>query len=241
MAVLSIPRRTVARAARVLGVASASAALVLGAAGNSMACSIKDFSAEATCVGDKGVITVTDVDKGRVEATVTVFLQNNGADLRKVGEQKVRGSKEGTTITFEEDWEPNAEYRIHITAKPFVDQDIKPNLKTPATACAKEDDKGEESPSPSGSPSPSEPEASPSLPADDESGTPAPGTGEPSEDAAPSQPAGNEPTPAAGKSNLAETGADSNTPVIAGVAVALVALGGGAIFFGARRRGARTR
>ncbi|RSM92443.1 hypothetical protein DMH25_37080, partial [Streptomyces sp. WAC 01325] len=39
-------------------------------------------------------------------------------------------------------------------------------------------------------------------------------------------------------SNLAETGANSNTGMIAGIAVGLVALGGGAVFFGLRRRGA---
>ncbi len=70
---------------------------------------------------------------------MTVFLQNNGADIEKVGEQVVKGSKEGTTITFEEDWKPNAEYRIHVSAKPYVDQDIKPNLVTPSTPC-KEDE-----------------------------------------------------------------------------------------------------
>ncbi|MFE6406411.1 LAETG motif-containing sortase-dependent surface protein [Streptomyces sp. NPDC057837] len=238
MAVLSVSRRTasrrtVARSLRVLGVASASAALALGASGTAFACNINEFSAEAKCDGDKGVITVTDVDPAGVPATVSVYLQNNGADAKKVGEQVVKGSREGTTITFTENWKPNAEYRIHVKATPYVDEDIKPNLVTPATACKKE----EEPPAstPPATPAPSAPEASPSKPAE-EPGTPAP---EPSESAS-TTPAGNAPAPAAGDSNLAETGADSNTGVIAGIAAALVVVGGGAVFFGMRRRGAKS-
>jgi LPXTG-motif cell wall-anchored protein len=50
----------------------------------------------------------------------------------------------------------------------------------------------------------------------------------------------NAPSPAAGKSNLAETGASSNTGLIAGIAAALVVVGGGAVFLGMRRRGAKS-
>ncbi|MFF5314499.1 LAETG motif-containing sortase-dependent surface protein [Streptomyces massasporeus] len=225
MAVLSVSRR--ARAVRVLGVLSASAALALGTAGNALACDISEFSAEAKCDGDKGVITVTDVDPAGIPATVTVYLQNNGADAKKVGTQVVKGSREGTTITFADDWQPNAEYRIHVKAARYVDEDIKPNLVTPATACKKE-----EEPPASTPPATPTPSASPSKPAE-ETETPAP---EPSESQSTS-PAGNVPAPA-GDSNLAETGADSNTGLIAGIAAALVVVGGGAVFFGMRRRGA---
>ncbi|MCA2200845.1 LAETG motif-containing sortase-dependent surface protein [Streptomyces sp. SMS_SU21] len=220
------------RSVRALGVVSASAALALGAAGNAAACNINEFSAEAKCDGDKGVITVTDVDPAGVPATVTVFLQNNGADIEKVGEQVVRGSKEGTTITFEEDWKPNAEYRIHVTAKPYVDEDIKPNLVTPPTPC-KEDE--EESPSPE--PTPSEETSAPAE--ESEEPSPAPSESESESAAPPADTSDNAPSPA-GESNLAETGANSNTGVIAGVAAALVAIGGGAVFFGMRRRGANS-
>ncbi|WP_406356671.1 LPXTG cell wall anchor domain-containing protein [Streptomyces sp. NBC_01635] len=242
MTVLSVSRgtasrRTVARTVRALGVVSASAALTVGLAGSAAACNINEFSAEAKCVGDKGVITVTDVDPAGVPATVTVFLENNGADEKKVGEQVVKGSREGVTITFEEDWQPNAEYRIHVKAKPYVDEDIKPNLTTPATAC-----KGEEEP-----PAPSEPAPTPSDSAstppedegEDEPGTPNPSESEP-ETTAPADTSDNAPSPAVGESNLAETGADSNTGLIAGIAAALVAVGGGAVFFGMRRRGANS-
>ncbi|MFF7310068.1 LAETG motif-containing sortase-dependent surface protein [Streptomyces sp. NPDC008137] len=230
MAVLSVSRR--ARAVRILGVVSASAALALGASGNALACNINEFSAEAECDGDKGVITVTDVDPAGIAATVSVYLQNNGADAKKVGEQVVKGSREGTTITFTENWKPNAEYRIHVKAAPYVDEDIKPNLVTPATACKKE----EEPPAstPPATPTPSTPSASPSKPAE-ETDTPAP---TPSESES-TTPAGNAPGPA-GDSNLAETGANSNTGIIAGIAAVLVVVGGGAVFFGMRRRGANS-
>lgn len=226
---MSINRRTVARSVRALGVASASAALALGLAGNALACDISEFSAEAKCDGDKGVITVTDVDPSGVPATVTVFLQNNGADLKKVGEQVVKGTREGVTITFEENWKPDAEYRVHVKAAGYVDEDIKPNLTTPSTACKKDEEKP---PAPSDTPTPSD---SASTPAE-ETDSPAPTPSE-SESTAPADTVGSAPSPANDDSNLAETGANSNTGLIAGIAVALVAVGGGAVFFGLRRRG----
>ncbi|GHH96180.1 LAETG motif-containing sortase-dependent surface protein [Streptomyces capillispiralis] len=230
MAVLSVSRRTVARSVRALGVVSASAALALGVAGNAAACNINEFSAEAKCDGEKGVITVTDVDPAGVPATITVFLKNNGAE-EKIGEQVVKGTREGTTITFEEDWQPNAQYRIHVEAKPYVDEDIKPDLTTPATACEKPE---EETPTPTPS-TPTE-----TAPAEQPPATPAPSESEPeSESTPPADTASNAPSPA-GESNLAETGADSNTGLIAGVAAALVVAGGGAVFFGMRRRGAKS-
>ncbi|WP_443063810.1 LAETG motif-containing sortase-dependent surface protein [Streptomyces sp. NBC_00659] len=214
---------------RILGVASASAALALGVAGNALACNIKDFSAAATCDGNgKGIITVTDVDSSAKEATITVFLERNGADDHQVGSaQKVIGSKDGATISFSEDWAPKAEYRIHVSVPNIVDKDISPNLVTKDEACTTKS----ESPSPSASPEPSE-SASSDTPSDSAS----PSDSESS--AAPATPGDNQPSAAAGESNLAETGANSNTPVIAGIAGALVVVGGGAVFFGMRRRGA---
>ncbi|MDQ0406604.1 LAETG motif-containing sortase-dependent surface protein [Streptomyces sp. NPDC053780] len=234
MAVLSIISRTASRrSVRALGVVAASAALAVGAAGNALACNIGEFSAAAKCEGDKGVITVTDVDPAGVPAVVTVYLQNNGADAEKIGEQTVKGSREGSTITFAADWKPNAEYRIHVKADPYVDEDIKPNLTTPSTPCKTED---------TPSPTPSESSSTPS----DETETPAPepstSAPAPTEDqsTAPAAAPSNAPSPAAGDSNLAETGANSNTGMIAGIAAALVVVGGGAVFFGLRRRGANS-
>ncbi|MER7718138.1 LAETG motif-containing sortase-dependent surface protein [Streptomyces flaveolus] len=232
MAVLSILSRTASRrSVRALGVASATAALAIGAAGNAFACNIGEFSAAAKCDGDKGVITVTDVDPAGIPATVTVYLENNGGDAQKIDEQVVKGSREGSTITFAADWKPNAEYRIHVKAGGYVDEDIKPNLVTPATAC-----KAEDTPSPT-------PSQSSSAPAEEtETPAPAPSPSAPaasqSESSAPAAVPSNAPSPAAGESNLAETGANSNTGMIVGIAAALVVVGGGAVFFGLRRRGA---
>ncbi|MGC0385389.1 LAETG motif-containing sortase-dependent surface protein [Streptomyces sp. SAI-129] len=232
MAVLSIISRTASRrSVRALGVVAASAALALSASGNALACNINEFSAEAKCDGDNGVITVTDVDPAGIPAIVTVSLKSTG---EQVGQETVKGSKEGTTVSFAVDWKPNTEYRVHVKADKYVDEFIKPDVTTPSTPCKTEEP----------SPTPSESSSTPS----EETETPAP---EPSTSApAPSQPEGstapaavpndNAPSPAAGDSNLAETGANSNTGMIAGIAAALVVVGGGAVFFGLRRRGANS-
>ncbi|GGT29398.1 alpha-ketoglutarate decarboxylase [Streptomyces chromofuscus] len=217
---------------RVLGVTAASAALALGVAGNALACDISEFSAAAECDGTKGVITVTDKDPTGTPATVKVYLENNGADERLVGSQVVKGSREGVTITFAEDWKPLATYRIHVKAGNQVDEDIKPNLVTPATACTTEETA---TPTPPPSETTPQPSDTPTAPA--ESGTPA---APPSEDDStpPADTASNAPSPAVGDSHLAETGADSSTGLIAGIAATLLVVGGGAVFFGMRRRGA---
>jgi LPXTG-motif cell wall-anchored protein len=211
---------------RILGVASASAALTLGLAGNALACDISEFSAVAKCDGTKGVISVTDKDPTGVPAKVTVYLESNGADERLVGSQQVKGSREGVTIDFAEDWTPNATYRIHVKAGNQVDEDIKPNLVTPSEACKTSDTS---TPPATPTPSPSDEVTAPAetpTPSESESTSPAPaGEGE------------GTPSPAGGSSNLAETGSSSNTGAIAGIAVALVAAGG-AVIFALRRRGA---
>ncbi|MFG2939062.1 LAETG motif-containing sortase-dependent surface protein [Streptomyces sp. NPDC048282] len=223
---------------RILGVAAASAALTLGVSGSALACNITDFSAEATCDGASGSIVVTDTDASGTSATITVFLENNGADAKQVGEaQTVKGSKSGTKVTFSEDWKPNAEYRVHVvvdTEKFQIDKDITPNLTTPSTACTTEESS---SPSPSESATPS-PSASESESTPAESDSPSPSESESS--TAPAGTSSNAPSPAVGESNLAETGANSNTGLIAGIAAALVAVGGGAVWFGMRRRGAHS-
>ncbi|MFE9809602.1 LAETG motif-containing sortase-dependent surface protein [Streptomyces sp. NPDC005227] len=223
---MSISRRT-ARTVRILGVASASAALTLGVAGNALACNIRDFSAVASCDNGKGSITVTDTDASGKEATVTVFLESNGADAKQIDSQKVKGTRDGATVTFAENWGPKAQYRIHIDVPGLVNADVSPTLTTSAEGCAAE------SPSPSGTPSPSDTPKPSEKPSD--SATP---SAEESSSTAPAAAGDNSPSAAAGESNLAETGASSNTPMIAGIAGALVVVGGGAVFFGMRRRGA---
>ncbi|MEU7426915.1 LAETG motif-containing sortase-dependent surface protein [Streptomyces sp. NPDC040750] len=226
---MSITRRSARRSVRALGVASASAAVVLGLSSSAFACAIGDFKAEARCDGTKGVIVVTDIDASGVPATVSVFLEGAGGVETKVADQVVKGSKKGTQATFPEDWKPNATYRVHIKAGNVVDADVKPDLVTPSTACKKE-----ESPTPT-PPASSTPTPSKSAPTGSATPTPSASRSTPAPAGAP----GNAPSPAAADSNLAETGADSNTGLIAGVAAALVVVGGGAVFFGMRRRGAR--
>lgn len=246
MAVLPLLSRTatgrgVARPARVLGVAAASAALVAGAAGTALACDISEFSAAARCDGGQGVITVTDVDPAGIPATVTVYREDDGAAPRKVGEQVVRGSREGVTITFAEDWEPDSRYRVHVRAAGHVDEDIEPGLVTPATACGKE-----RTPAPAATPAPTPPaapgaSAAPAAPGRTPPAAPAPSAPAASRSPSPSTvragaPDGS-PSPTARSVGLAATGADSHTPLIAGIAIALVLVGGGAVYLGLRRRG----
>ncbi|MEU5138530.1 MULTISPECIES: LAETG motif-containing sortase-dependent surface protein [unclassified Streptomyces] len=232
MAVLSIISRTASRrSVRALGVVAASAALALSASGNALACNINEFSAEAKCDGDNGVITVTDVDPAGIPATVTVSLKSTG---EQVGQETVKGSKEGTTVSFAVDWKPNTEYRVHVKADKYVDEFIKPDVTTPSTPCKTEE------PSPTPSESSSTPSDETESPAPEPS-TSAPAPSQPESSTAPAAvPNDNAPSPAAGDSNLAETGANSNTGMIAGIAAALVVVGGGAVFFGLRRRGANS-
>ncbi|MER6122976.1 LAETG motif-containing sortase-dependent surface protein [Streptomyces sp. NPDC001795] len=224
---MSISSRT-SRSVRILGVASATAALALGVAGNAFACSIKDFSAAASCANGKGVITVTDTDASGKEATVSVYLESNGADAKHVGDKTVTGTKAGAIVTFSEDWAPGAQYRVHINAnKGQVNDDIS-LLMTPSKACAT----SETTPPASGTPTPSAPATPPSSATPSDTPSASAGT------TAPATTGDNSPSPAAGTSNLAETGASSSTPMIAGIAGGLVVIGGAAVFFGMRRRGA---
>ncbi len=204
---MSVSPHISTRAARFAGVAAAATALTLGLAGSAAACNISEFTAAATCTGEQGVITVTDKDPSGTPATITVYAKADGAE-KLIGTQDVKGSREGVTVTFNEDWQPKATYRVHVKAG-SVDEDIKPDLTTPDKGC--KPDKPTEPPKPT----PSTPE---------ESQTPsAPATPEPSE------PPTAKPSPA-GDSNLAETGSSTNTGLIAGIAVALVAAGGGVMF-----------
>ncbi|MFH9403338.1 LAETG motif-containing sortase-dependent surface protein [Streptomyces sp. NPDC017638] len=228
-------RRSVRRSASVLGVATGSAALILGLAGSALACTIADFSAAAACDGGKGVIVVTDTDPSATDATVGVFLKSAGGVETKVGEQPVKGSKQGVRIVFPANWKPGTTYRVHVAAGRQVDQDVRPDLVTPSTPCAT----GSATPTPTASTTPPSPAPTPtpsttaSAPAE-----PAP----PAPSASPSSPApanapGNVPSPAVGDSGLAETGANSHTVLIAGLAAALVVIGGSAVWFGMRHRG----
>ncbi|MFG3267035.1 MULTISPECIES: LAETG motif-containing sortase-dependent surface protein [Streptomyces] len=240
---MSPSRRTAVSSLRIFGLVGASAALVLGAAGTALATDplgIGQFSAAASCDGSKGVITVTDTDATATPAVVTVFLQNNNADLKRIGAPTpVKGSAEGVAVTFAENWAPGAKYRIHIKSGNDLDADI-PILEAPAKACTGADD------TPTTPSKPTTPATTPATTPSDTASSPA-GSQSPSRSAsqsdstAPAASASNAPSPAAQESNLAETGASSRTGLIVGIAAALVAVGGGAVFFGMRRKGTGNR
>ena len=215
-----------AKSVRIIGVATAATALALGTASSALACNIREFSAAAQCDDSgKGVITVTDKDASGTPATITVYLGD-----KLIGTQDVKGSREGETITFSENWAPNSTYRVHVTAKGnIVDEDIKPDLTTPSEAC-KSDEPTPPTPTPPTSEKPSAPPSESASPSPSPSQS-APATG-PSESSAPSPQGG-------GGSNLAETGANSNTGMIAGIAAALL-VAGGAVVFALRKRGTST-
>ncbi len=220
---MSISRRA-AKSARILGVASAAAALTLGLANSALACNIRDFSAAASCDDHgKGIISVTDKDASGTPATVTLYAKMSSASSeedRLIGTQTIdHPTGQGVTIDFAWDWAPEAQYRVHIKATNRVDEDISPNVTAPSKAC-----EAASTPAPSGTPS-----AVPSASA----------PAKPTSSASPSAaaPAGaNTPSPAVGGKDLAETGSSSSTGLIAGVAGTLVVVGGAAVFLGMRRR-----
>ncbi|MFJ9716274.1 LAETG motif-containing sortase-dependent surface protein [Streptomyces sp. NPDC101213] len=245
--------RTAARSVRMPALVAASAALVLGASGSALATdpvSIDQFSAAASCDGSKGVITVTGTEVTDTPAVVSVFLQNNNADLKRVGKPtRVKDSAEGATAVFAEQWEPDAEYRIHIKIGKF-EADIDQNLTTPAKACqadaAPSTPDAPTTPSTPSAPStpPSDtasPPATPAAPAPSTPPTPSAPSASVSDGTVPADTASNAPSPAAQESHLAETGASSRTGLIVGVAAVLVLVGGGAVFLGMRRKGTGNR
>ncbi|MEU0115755.1 LAETG motif-containing sortase-dependent surface protein [Streptomyces bobili] len=236
---MSPSRRTAASSVRMFGLVGASAVLVLGASGTALATDplgIGQFSAAASCDGSKGVITVTDTDATATPVVVTVFLQNNNADLKRIGvPTPVKGSAKGVAVTFAENWAPGAKYRIHIKSGNDLDADI-PVLETPAKACTGADD------TPTTPSTPTTPATTPSDTASSPAASDTPSrSASQSDTTVPAASASNAPSPAAQESNLAETGASSRTGLIVGIAAALVAVGGGAVFFGMRRKGTGNR
>jgi hypothetical protein len=217
---------------RSVGVASAAAALALGVAGTASACQISDFTTSVSCdhQSGKGVISVTDKDGSGTPASVTVSL--NGASVGSAV-PIAHPTADGSTVVIPVTWTPGATYTVHVTAgqpdqKLVVDEDI------PGGATIPSDQKCETTKPPT---SPAAPPTVPSKP-----GAPATPGSTASASASASAAAvadASSPSPSA-TGNLAETGGGSNTGMIAGIAGALVIVGGGAVF-GLRRRGATAR
>ncbi|CAM5737655.1 hypothetical protein SALBM311S_06872 [Streptomyces alboniger] len=177
MAVLSISRRTAVRTARILGVASASAALALSAAGSALACNISEFSAEAKCDGTKGVITVTEEARFRCPGRRRGFLRRTARleeDRPAIGQRPREGPSPSPRTGPGSAGSPPSPQAGNL-----VHEDIKPNLTTLSTAC-----KTEDTPTPTPTPTPS-----------DSASTPAEETDSPTPSATPSE---NESTAPAG-------------------------------------------
>jgi LPXTG-motif cell wall-anchored protein len=228
---VSISRRT-AIAVRTIGVASAAAALALGVAGNAFACNISEFSAAAACDNGKGSINVTDKDGSGTKVNITVSQGST-----EVGHQNdLVGSRQGVVINFPVDWQPSTEYTVTVVKSSGANVGST-SVTTPDTAC-KVDTPPTTTP-PVSTPSPS---ASTGTPTTGTSTAPSQSpTATPTTSGAAAVADTNAPSPAAGgTADLAETGGGSNTGMIAGIAGALVVLGGGAVF-GLRRRTAGAR
>ncbi|MFH0175122.1 LAETG motif-containing sortase-dependent surface protein [Streptomyces cacaoi] len=217
-----------ALAARVMGTFAASAALAVGAAHSALACSIGDFSAAAVCDADgNGVIQVTDKDASGTPATVSLYLQLNQPinNERLVDTQKIEHpTAQGVTVDLSPQvWHAGVTFRVHVKAGDQVDEDIQPLVVVQDESCASAGPSSSASSASSASATPSDRPSASSSPSSSVSPAAQPTQG------------GSVPSPAGGGTALAETGASSRTPVIAGVAAVLVLAGGG-IVLGLRRR-----
>ncbi|MET9224084.1 LAETG motif-containing sortase-dependent surface protein [Streptomyces sp. NPDC088197] len=233
---MSISRRT-AIAVRTIGVASAAAALALGVAGNAFACSISEFSAQASCDNGKGSIDVTNKDYSHTLVNITVSQGQT-----EVGHQEnLTGTRQGVTVNFPVDWSPSTTYTVTVV-KASGQKVGTTDVKTPETACKVDTPTTPATDTPT-TPATDTPSDTPTTPATETPST-APSdtpTATPSTSGAAAVDDTNAPSPAAGgTTDLAETGGGSNTGMIAGVAGALVVVGGGAVY-GLRRRTAGAR
>jgi LPXTG-motif cell wall-anchored protein len=216
---------------RYVGVASAAVALALGVAGTASACNIKDFSftGSATCdqQSGNGVITVHDTDRTR---PVTITVKDDSG--KQVAQQKYTDSGD---FTISVPWSAGAHYQVLASVQGYFDnQSVANGVTLPNTEC--------------GASAPTSP-ASPSAPATSPSASPSTSPSTSASAAASDSPSAVASTSVAAvadtgspspSGNLAETGGGSNTGMIAGIAGALVVVGGGAVF-GLRRRSASAR
>jgi len=212
-------RRT-AIAVRSIGVASAAVALALGVAGNAFACNIGDFSSSITCdqQSGKGSLVVHDTDGTR---PVTITVKTDSGD--QIAQQDFTDS--GSDFTIAVPWTPGTHYVVLAAVKGrFDDQVVTKGTSTvPDEACGTQTTHTTPPTTATTTPPTTAPTTTPAT--TPSSTTSAPAVGDT-----------NAPSPAAGGGqNLAETGGGSNTGMIAGIAAALVAVGGGAVFALRRR------
>lgn len=202
---------------RSVGVASAAVAIALGVAGTASACTISEFTSSISCdqPSGKGVITVLDKDISQSKVTITVLSGDNTIATKA---DVVGNGDTGTPVTFPGiDWTQGATYTVHVTRVSRGQEVIVGDEKVtvPNEACA--------------APTKAAPTKAAPAPAKNNP-TPASSSVAAVADTASPSPSG----------TLAETGGGSNTGMIAGLAGALVVVGGGAVFM-LRRRTASAR
>lgn len=225
---MSISRRT-SLTVRSVGVASAAAALALGVAGTASACNIRDFSFTGSVTCDQpnraGVITVHDTDGTR---PVTITVKDDSG--KQVAQQQYNDRSGDFTISVP--WAAGTHYQVLASvAKYFDNQAVGNGVTLPNTECGA-------SSTPTASPSDSPTTPASSVPSN--SPTSEAPSASPTAAASTSAAAVADTSSPSPSGNLAETGGGSNTGMIAGIAGALVVVGGGAVF-GLRRRAASAR
>lgn len=210
----------------------AAAATGAGAAllfsGAAFASDISDFSVTpvASCDTSSGVakaaITVTDKDSSGTPAHITVGPHMASSLPGPVLDQWdfPHPTAAGVSHTFYVDWKPGAQWDVRVTAGSIRDEPITPYPTSADKPCTVP------SSAPSKTPMPSNKPTSSAAPAPTSSTTAA----------------GSAPAPAASAStqgtSLAKTGGGSDSGMIAGIAGALIVIGGGALFTVQRRKAA---
>jgi hypothetical protein len=200
--------------------------------GAAFACNINDFSVNpvVTCDTSSGVakaaITVTDTDSSGTPAHITIGPHMASGLPGQVLDQTdfPHPTAAGVSHTFYVDWLPGAQWDVRVTAGPIRDEPITPYPTSADKPCTVPSSEPSKTPVPSTKPTSSATPAS------------APSS------ATPSTAAGSAPAPSASASaqgtSLAETGGGSNSGLLAGLAGALIVIGGGALFTLHRRKAA---
>ncbi|MFJ4988886.1 LAETG motif-containing sortase-dependent surface protein [Streptomyces sp. NPDC088732] len=170
-------------------------------------------------------VTVVDLEayNGRVENTVTITV--DGKDLLPTETFGSSFKKEHLTLPPH-----TSAVQVSLVVKAGDGQQYSFSDTKTAPACEGTPPQTPETPSQSATPS-----ASPTTESPAPSATPTVEASQSASEAAPS-PAGGESSPAA---DLAETGASSSTPLLAGAAAVALLAGGGLLFANRKRRAAR--
>lgn len=208
---------------------------MLLAAGSAAACNINDFSVGSTAQCDisvgvaKAAITITDKDASGTPADITVYLHlASGESGREVGSAHIaHPTGTGVSQTILVDWLPGYSWDVHVKAGTAVNQTLTVHPASIDISC------GANASSPSAAPSHTAPASSKPSPASVVSTSAAPSK---TSSATPSAAASGSPK----GSSLAFTGGGDNSGLIAGLACAIIAAGGG-VLFALRRRGAAGR